>query len=168
MKKNQLLFFSGLLTLPILAVVLSTPANAHEPRDGVAGGAYNISVGHRVEPAWAKEPNAFDLFIRNPDDSATDIPVEDIDIEVYVLRLKEEAIDGKVTKKKKLTGALRRDFSTPNRYNLWYMPKKAGTYGFRIKGTIDGNAIDELFVCGNGTQRADGDAFGCVDNIQKF
>lgn len=149
-----------------LCLLLSLPAIAHERRDGVTP-SFNIIVGHRVEPAFRQEPNAFDFIVNNAVD---DSPANDavVELEVYVIRLETEAFDGKIFKKRKLTGKLRRDFSMSNRYNISYMPKWAGTYGFIIEGTIDGEPISEKFVCGQGTLNPEGDAFGCIELIQQI
>jgi len=152
--------------LGFIVFMLITPAQAHEPRDGVADGAYNISVGNRVEPGYAGEPNAFDLIIRNTDDTAAE--VAEINLDVIILFLKEDAIDAKVKRKRKMTGELRRDRAQPNRFNISYLPTKAGAYGYHVKGMVDGNMIDEVFVCGGGSQNPDGRAFSCMTEIQSF
>jgi len=160
-KKNSVAMLFGLLVSAFI-----TPVQAHEPRDGVANGAYNISVGNRVEPAYAGEPNAFDLIIRNADDTAAD--VQEIEIDVVILFLKEDAIDAKVKRKAKLMDDLRRDRSQPNRFNISYLPTKAGAYGYHVKGMIDGNMLDEVFVCRGGSQNPEGRSFSCINKIQKF
>ncbi|MDD5034455.1 MAG: hypothetical protein PHE55_06820 [Methylococcaceae bacterium] len=39
---------------------------------------------------------------------------------------------------------------------------KGAAYGFHIQATINGDAIDEYFVCGAGSTNPTGDAFSCV------
>ncbi|NOZ52614.1 MAG: hypothetical protein GXP08_05635 [Gammaproteobacteria bacterium] len=153
----------SILTVVGLGFSTITPLYAHETREGVSD-AYNLTVGHRSEPVFAREPAQFDLIIRDLDGNPYE-PSE-VDLSVKVLYLKEDAFDAKVLKAKKLRGDLQRDRSSPNRFNIWYMPTRAGAYGFRIKGTIDGVVIKERFVCGGGSLADSG--FGCVTNIQKF
>lgn len=155
-------------TLGAFAICLTSVSTvfAHEPRDGVAGGAYNIVVGFGSEPIYARVANGMDLTIRNPDGSAAD--VQNIDLEITALYLKTDAMDAKVKASAKLTGNLRRNRSTPNNFDIDFMPTKPGAYGFIIKGMIDGNMINEKFVCGGGSQNPDGRSFGCIGSIQKF
>ncbi len=167
MKNKSIIFGKIIFAVLITSLLCISIANAHEPRDGVAGGVYNVSVGHRVEPGFAGEPNAFDLFVRNAEDNSN-ADVGEIELDVYVMRLRKDDFDAKVTKIRKLTGDLRRDFSTPNRFNIYYLPKRPGAVGFIIKGTIDGNYIYEKFVCGGGSQNESGRSFGCIDKIQRF
>ncbi len=140
-----------------------TSLQAHETREGVSD-TYNITVGHRSEPVFAKEPAQFDLIIRDLEGN----PYEpsDIDLSVKVMYLKDDDFDARVLKSKKLKGDLRRDRSSPNRFNIWYMPTRPGAYGFRIKGTIDGVDIKVRFVCGDGS--LSDSSFACVTKIQKF
>jgi len=143
-----------------------TTGFAHEPRDNVADGAYNIVVGYSAEPVYAGVANGMDLTIRNPDGSAAD--VQDIDLDITVLYLETDAMDSKVKASALLTGELRRNRSTPNNFDIDFMATRAGAYGFIIKGMIDGNMIDEKFVCGGGSQNPEGRSFGCTGSLQKF
>jgi len=153
----------SVITVVGLGFSTITPLQAHETREGVSN-TYNITIGHRSEPVFAKEPTRFDLIIRDLDGNPYE-PSE-IDLSVKVLYLKEDAFDSKVLKERELTGDLRRDRASPNRFNIWYMPTRAGAYGFQIKGMIDGVVIEERFVCGGGSLTDGG--FGCVTDIQKF
>ncbi len=166
MKKQLFKILNITLGLFSLCAIFSTTANAHEPRDGVTS-SFNISVGHRSEPVFAGQANAFDLFVRNASDDSDANEVE-VDIEVYVMRLKKEAHNARIRKITKLTGDLRRDFSDPNRFNIHYLPRRPGTYGFIIKGFLNDEPILEKFVCGEGTLNPDGRSFGCTQKLQKF
>lgn len=168
MKELSLKSVVGFLTITSVGLALSFPANAHEPRAGVAGGAYNIVVGHRGEPPFAEEPNRFDLFMNDPEGNPLNIPLEEMNIEVYVLLLRTDAIDARVRRSAKLRRELTQDRESPNRYNIWYKPTRAGAYGFHIVGDIQGNPIDEIFVCGGGSQNPDGRSFSCIERIQEF
>lgn len=137
------------------------PTQAHEPRL-VAGGALNVVAGWRTEPAFEKVINAFDFIVTDP------IDVTDIELEVTVLYLDEDAPDAKAIKTATVTDELRRDRSNPNRFNKYFLPTKAGAYGFHIMGMVNGNAIDEIFICRGGTQNADGRSFGCIEKPQSF
>lgn len=141
------------------------PLQAHEPRENVSG-VFTLVVGQRVEPAYAGEPNAFDLFVRNPDGSDTD--VQEIELEVRALYLQEDQFDAPILASARLEGDLRRDRSTPNRFNINYLPSRTGAYGFHISGTINGVAVEERFVCRGGSQNPNGSSFGCVDALQRF
>lgn len=146
-------------------ITFSASTFAHEPRPGV-GGAYTITVGNRVEPAFSNEPNALDFIVSNLDGTAAE--VTNIELNVTVLYLAEETFDAEVLYSAPLTGELSRDRTNTHRFNIPYMPTKVGTYGFQIKGIVDGVEINETFVCGEGTQNPEGSSFGCVTEIQKF
>ena len=137
------------------------PVQAHEPRL-IAGGALNVVVGWKTEPAFEKVINAFDFTVADP------IDITDIELEVTALYLDDDASDAKVIKSTKLTDELRRDRSNPNHFNKYFLPSKAGAYGFHIMGMVNGIAVDEIFICGGGTQNADGRSFGCIDKPQSF
>lgn len=155
--------FLPAITIVGLGFFTMTSLHAHETREGVSN-TYNLTVGHRSEPVFAREPTRFDFIVRDLEGNPYE-PVE-IDLSVKVLYLKEDAFDAKILKARELTGELRRDRTTPNRFNIWYKPTRAGAYGFYIKGTIDGVAFRERFVCGDGALADSG--FGCITNIQKF
>lgn len=158
---RKLLATTLLFSLPLL----SLGALAHESREGVSG-VFNIAVGQRVEPAYSNEPNQFDLIVNNLD--GTPAQVTEISLAVEVLFLKDDAYDAKVLHRALLTSEIIRDRTTPNRFNIPYMPTKAGAYGFEINGTINGVAISEKFVCEGGTLNPLGKDFSCVANIQTF
>lgn len=139
--------------------------SAHEPREGVSG-VFNLAVGHRVEPAYADEPNQFDLIINNLDGTPAD--VTEINLNVNVLFLKDDLYDAKILHRALLGDEIIRDRATANRFNIPYMPTKPGAYGFEISGTINGVLISEKFVCENGTLNPLARSFGCIIEIQTF
>ena len=159
MFSRKLISFFALSVFSLLFYI--APAQAHEPRL-IAGGALNVVAGWRTEPAFEKAINAFDFIVTDP------IDVTDIELKVMVLYLKDDAADAKVISSTKLTDELRRDRSNPNRFNKYFLPTKAGAYGFHIMGMVNGNAIDEIFICRGGTQNADGRSFGCIEKPQSF
>jgi hypothetical protein len=134
---------------------------AHEPR-AAAGGAVNIAVGWRSEPALVDQLNQFDFIVTD------DIEVTDLDLSVTIMYLKEDAQDAKVLSSSVLTGALTPDRDNPNRFNIYVLPTKVGAYGFHIEGMLNGIMIDEVFICRGGTQNTDGRSFGCIEEVQKF
>ncbi len=152
-------------TILILAIMFYmfflNPSFAHEPRT-IAGGGLNVAVGWKVEPAFSKTINAFDFIVTD------DIEVADPEITVKVLYLKEDAPDANVLMSSELEGNLQRDRTNPNRFNIWFLPTKAGAYGFHIKGMVNGMMVNEVFICGGGTQNTEGRAFGCIEDPQKF
>jgi len=134
---------------------------AHEPRL-IGGGALNVVVGWQSEPTYVNVMNAFDFRVTD------DISIDSIDLSVRALYLKKDAIDAKIKESAILTGTLRRNRSNPNRFNISFLPKKVGAYGFHIVGLINGISVDEVFVCRGGTKNLSGRSFGCVENLQKF
>ena len=140
---------------------ISGSTMAHEPRV-VADGALNVAVGWRTEPAFSKSVNAFDFIVTDA------VDVEEPELIVTILYLKEDAPDGKIIKSALLEGELRRDRTNPNRFNISLLPTKAGAYGFHIKGMVNGLMVDEVFICRGGTQNSDGRSFGCIEDPQKF
>ena len=140
-------------------------AQAHEPREGVSG-EFTLVVGNRVEPPYAGQMNRFDMFVR--DLEGNPLKVEDIDITVKILYLKKEDFDAKVLAKTILKGELKEDRDTVGRFNIDYLPTIPGTYGFIVKGTINGVYTDEKYVCGEGSQHPEGRSFACMGRLQEF
>jgi hypothetical protein len=155
----------GIFTLVGFTLLTGTFFNAsvsaHEPRL-IGDGALNVVVGWDVEPAFSGTLNAFELIVTD------DIEVAEIDLTVNVLYLKEDAPDAKVRMSAELEAELRRNRSNPNQFNISVLPTKPGAYGFHFSGMINGIMVDEVFVCGGGTQNADGRSFGCIEKPQKF
>ena len=146
-------FFSS-FTIAIFAVLFfTTSAQAHEPRL-IAGGALNVVVGWDAEPAFEKTINAFELIVTDP------IEVTEIELVVHALYLDTDAPDANIIKSVMLTDTLRRNGANPNQFNQYFLPPKAGAFGFHIIGMINGNAVDETFICRGGSQNADGRSFG--------
>lgn len=149
------------LIAAIVAVSFSLSAWAHEPRD-VVGGQYEIEVGFRIEPAHEDSDNRFDFFVFRADGSPVSVRGGDqLDVNVTVLFLSEDRFDAPVLAAKNLGNRLRQDFVNPARYNIDFVPTVSGAYGFHLVGTIEGNPIDERFVCEGGSL-AGSRAFDCV------
>lgn len=162
MKKHTTTILKLLIvhTIIVLSLICQT-AMAHEPRS-ISGGAYNVAVGWRSEPAYERVVNAFDFIIKD------NVSIDTIQLDVKILYLKKDAIDAKVLEKETLKGELRRDRTNPNRFNIALLPTEPGAYGFHLKGMINGISVDELFVCRGGTQDPGGHSFGCVIELQNF
>lgn len=157
-------YFSSLLLI-ISIFLITSPTLAHEPREGVSG-TYTIIVGNRVEPPYAGQKNSFDMFIR--DSAGNPVEVNDIDLNVKILFLKNEEFDARILAKKILKGELKEDGDTPSRFNIDYLPTIPGTYGFMVSGTINNIYIEEKYVCGNGSLHPEGRSFSCVTKLQEF
>jgi hypothetical protein len=150
---------SALLALSALSSLLTVaPASAHEPR-AIGGGALHVAVGWRNEPAFTDTVNALDFIVTD------NVAVTSIQLAVDLLYFKGDSTTD-VQATVPLTDALRRDFSNPNRFNIWMRPTRAGVYGFNVKGAVNGVMVNEVFVCGAGTRDAGGHAFNCVSEPQ--
>ena len=143
------------------SLLFGSTAIAHESRT-ISDGAFNVVVGWDSEPAFAKSVNAFEIIFTD------DIVIDDIDLDVSALYLKDDVMDPQVIFSAELTGDLRQSFSNPGQFNIWFLPTKAGAYGFHIKGMVNGTMVDEIFICRGGSQDPDGSSFACVDAPQKF
>lgn len=149
----------------IVTCFLGVMAHAHEPREGVSD-AFTLVVGNRVEPPYAGQMNRFDMFVR--DLEGNPLKVEDIDVSVKVLYLKKEDFDARVIAKSILKGEIKEDSDTLGRFNIDYLPTIPGTYGFIVKGTINGVYVEEKYVCGNGSLHPEGRSFSCMERLQEF
>jgi hypothetical protein len=115
----------------LCAALGAAPALAHEDRP-VGDGSVRLSVGWGVEPPLTGFLNAATVEVHD----GADRPVTGVtDLEVQVK-----------------TGALTADFAlepddgTPGLYRAALIPTKAGTYSFRVTGTIRGQAVDQTFT----------------------
>jgi len=159
--------------LALSALIGASSALAHEPRV-VAGGALQISVGFRDEPAFEDQVNAVDVFVRRSDGTGVSGPDNVVALLVEVQLRTTDAFDAPSVASAEL-GAPRLAFGTTDRYNASFKPTADGAYAFRVRGRIHdvtGGAepveIDETFVCGGGAQDARGRAFGCVEDPIAF
>lgn len=156
----KVLSLSGSLFIAA-SVLFTTPTVAHESRM-IGDGAIQARVGWGEEPTFEKNINAFELIIED------DMVIEDPDLTVHVLYLKDDAPDAEIVASQMLKGDLLRSSSDPNRFNIWFLPTKAGVYGFIVKGMINGTMIDEKFICEGGSLDPNGSSFACVDRLQGF
>lgn len=155
------------IAIATLMMLAMTPAGAHEARE-VAGGEYEIEVGWRTEPAIEDVLNNVDFFVVREDGTPVSLRAGDsLDVNFEVLFLRHDDFNAQVLARSNLGNQLNQDFVNASRYNIPFIPTKDGAYGFHLTGTIEGHAIDEVFVCGAGSQSGD-EAFDCVSNAKTF
>jgi hypothetical protein len=164
-----------LMTVGALLCVGPASAQAHENRQV---GDYSLAVGFRAEPAFEDMVNAIDIFVNRTSDGKA-ISVRDGDVVTLSVEVQLRETDDFAAET--LAAALlqeppRQDFAANNRYNAWFKPTHDGAYAFRVVGVIEDasdeagvgpQAIDETFVCGNGT-RSSTSRFNCVEDPQTF
>lgn len=145
MKVSRIARFSIPAALLALALFLvPAGASAHDRRD-LAGGKYQAVVGFLTEPAIQNQMNGIDLTITDmsqKDASGKGTPVEGLEKTLKV----EIAFGGGA--KKEIPLAAR--FGAPGKYAGYFMPTEAGSYTFRIFGSINDAKIDERFESGPG------------------
>jgi hypothetical protein len=123
----------------VLGAVLATLAGigtaaAHEERDV---GDYTFEVGFLNEPVYSGEESGLELFVTQGDEAVEGL---------------EESLQAQVT-----YGEQTRDleispiFDQPGGYRSVFFPTAAGQYSFRIRGEIEGQAVDETFTSGPDT-----------------
>ncbi len=126
----------GLLSAILLALTLPiTTALAHENRDV---GAYRLTVGFIVEPAFEGTKNGVDFRVAKAGN-----PVEDVE---KTLKVDVTHVPSNTTK----TMDLRTIFRDPGHYTNDFIPTAPGQYRFRFFGTIEGVQINETFTSGTG------------------
>jgi uncharacterized protein YggL (DUF469 family) len=151
-----------------------TAAQAHEMR---AVGGYTLTVGFRAEPAFEDVVNAVDIFINRTSDGKA-ISVRDgdvVNLSVEVQLREDDDAEAATLAAALLHEKPRQDFAVSNRYNAWFKPTHDGAYAFRIIGRIadasdpqaGDQAIDETYICGDGTQSSTS-RFNCVQDPQTF
>ena len=163
-----------LMTIGAMVCAGVVVVQAHENRQV---GGYTVTVGFRAEPAFEDVVNAVDIFInRSSDDKAISVRDGDVvDLTVEVQLREDDTSEAKILAKAELNEKPRQDFAAPNRYNAWFKPTLDGAYAFRIKGTISDASdpqegpleINEIYICGNGTQSSTS-RFNCVEDSQTF
>ncbi len=125
----------------VLGAVLTTVigvgiVSAHEHRDV---GEYSMTVGFIGEPVFVGQKSGLEFMI---EDHETEEPVEGL----------EEFLEAEVTfadQTRELPLSPR--FGAPGWYQSVFLPTAAGSYTFRIHGTIEGTEIDESFTSGPDT-----------------
>jgi hypothetical protein len=163
-----------LMTVGAMLCVGLAAAQAHENRQV---GEYALAVGFRAEPAFEDVVNAIDIFVNRASDGKV-ISVRDGDVvslSVTVQLREGDDFAAEIRAEVLLQEEPRQDFAASNRYNAWFKPTHDGAYAFRVTGVISDDshpqvgaqAIDETFVCGDGTQSSTS-RFNCVQDPQTF
>ena len=152
--------------------------NAHETRLVGPNDEYQLVVGFRVEPGFEDVVNGPDLIVsRASDNRPIDTDAGDVfNVQVEIQIRDHEAFSSSVVQAATLAPPVGKAFGTLNRYQGSFKPTVDGTYAFHITGTISDASspaagpvtIDETFVCGAGTQGANGHGFNCIRDPQIF
>jgi len=126
-----------------LALALSAePALAHTD-EPVGGGDLRLVIGFGAEPAYVGQPNSVQVHVFDGDEPVTDLRPGDLQADVSfgdasaTIDLEPYAALG--------TGG------EPGDYRAWFVPSQAGDYTFRIRGTVDGEEVDEEATSGPDT-----------------
>jgi hypothetical protein len=164
-----------LMTVGAMLCVGLAAVQAHENRQV---GGYTLTVGFRAEPAFEDVVNAIDISVNRTSDGKA-ISVRDgdvVDLSVEVQLRESDDFEAEILAAAPLQEKPRQDFAASNRYNAWFKPTHDGAYAFRVIGVIEDasdeagvgpQAIDETYVCGNGTQSSTS-RFNCVEDPQTF
>src|SRR5579885_1570938 len=133
--RKHLVLFAALATAALtLLAAFPGAASAHEKRQV---GAFTFVVGFLNEPAIVDQPNSIDLTITD----ANNQPVSGAE-----KTLKAQIIFGGETQEMTLSPR----FNAPGKYNAYFIPTKTGTWKFHFTGSVDNQAVDELFTSGPG------------------
>jgi hypothetical protein len=120
----------------VTLVLLGAPAaSAHEH---LVAGDYRLTVGWADEPAYVGARNAVSVAIADKADS----PVADAGAPLMV-----EVSFGEQRVNLPLEAVRQR----PGEFRAWLQPTRAGTYAFRIVGTIKGQHVDATSTCSDKT-----------------
>ena len=121
------------------SLLLHAPsASAHEDRHI---GKFEVAVGFAVEPAYAGQPNAVQLFLNDAGGPVTDLGDE---LQATI------TFNGETSEPLTFEPAFEvGEFGTPGDYRADFAPSQPGTYTFTISGTFDGQRFaDEQFTSG--------------------
>jgi len=117
-------------------LLLATPASAHEDR---TIGHFEVAVGFALEPAYAGQPNAVQMFMNENGKPVTDLKDE---LQVVI------AVGDQTSEPFTFEPAFEiGEFGTPGDYRANFVPSQAGAYTFTISGTFHGQKFnDEAFT----------------------
>lgn len=135
MKHIRLVLAAMMLAL-LTTLAIIPPALAHEGRE-VAGGAYIIELGWRMEPAYTTLFNGPEFTVESHDGGTPVSGLEDT--------LQLEVLFGGRSKNLRL-----RETDEPGHYTADLIPMRSGDYSFRISGMIGDAVIDETFNAADG------------------
>jgi hypothetical protein len=125
-------------TAVLLAALAAAPASAHTEKKA---GRYSFVVGFGTEPAYAGQPNSFQVIISRDGKPATDLGGQldglmghayygtkaDPKLENAMMPLEAHFGDG---------------WGTPGDYRSFFVPTQAGAYTFTLKGKLGSQKID--------------------------
>ena len=122
-------------------------------------GNTRLVVGFLNEPVAVGDKSGLDLRVSKPSGGtpAADGSVEMVPVEGLETTLQAEVFFGDQT----MALTIEPRFREPGAYASYFYPNAAGTYSFRVFGTIEGVAIDETFTSGP-------DTFGDVEERLLF
>lgn len=116
----------------ILAIATLGFAAAHQSIE-VSDGAYRVTVGYLVNPAYTAEKNSIDLAIRNADGEF----ITGLEGSITAVVIGPDGSE--------LVLTLRANRNKEGWYAGDFIPSVAGNYSFRISGFIGDVEFDELF-----------------------
>ena len=126
------------VVLLFLCVCVS-PAAGHEKK---MVGRLHLIIGWGTEPAFSGSRNSIDLEILNSAGKPVAAAADSLSVQVSF-------------GEHHVTLPLLPAGEHPGRYRAWLVPTRAGTYAFRISGTVKGQTIDTSSTCSQKT-------FDCV------
>ncbi|HYE34662.1 hypothetical protein [Methylocaldum sp.] len=219
MKNNKLTVFMGVIGLAVMLPQTASAHEARHlcgSADGVditdchgAPATFKLSAGFANEPAWTGDVNGINLTISFHPDAAHDktkaepvntstgdeVKLNTAKVQYYAdkngkLELKrQKSLYPSAQNESDAAGNVKQKFGTPNVYNIYFRPNKAGTYGFHVAGTLkhktsvdaDGNPtaehivtqdFDQTFICGplgtKDTHSNPPSKFNCVQDALAF
>ena len=121
----------GILAAAVLTILVASPAAAHETREV---GDYHFVVGFINEPVFTNQKSGLEFMV-----TRNDQPVEGL-----AETLQAEVVHGDQRRELQLSPR----FGAPGWYQSVFFPTAAGSYTFRIHGSIEGQAVDESFTSG--------------------
>ncbi len=124
------------LSAGVLVALLASPAAAHETRKV---GDYELVVGWYDEPAFANQKNGPEVTITGGDGKPV---VRRVDLQVEI------GFQGETMTAELEPAFVVGVFGEPGNYNANIYPTRAGTWTFRIFGTVGGQQVNEAFTSG--------------------
>lgn len=122
---------------PLLAaLLLATPALAHEHRDV---GPYQFTVGWKQEPSYSDSLNAVQLYVKDAGGNPVAGVCNGLKVVVSTGGQKTEPL------------TLKPVWNSPTECNTSVLPTRPGTYTFRFQGQIGDTAVDQSFTSSDKT-----------------
>jgi hypothetical protein len=122
-----------------LVALSASPAAAHETRKV---GNYEFVVGWYDEPAFANQKNGPEVTISNARGKPV---VRGVDLQVEI------GFEGETMTAELEPSFVVGVFGEPGNYKTDIYPTRAGTWTFRISGTVGGQEVNEAFTSGPDT-----------------